>query len=73
MDKLSLKRIYIVGQILLHLSFLATIGIKAIEPPDSITLLMLIPLLMNYPLIHLNRVLAKGLLTEEEKEILNVD
>ena len=73
MDELRLKRIYIIGQILLHLSFLATIGIKAIEPPDSITLLMIIPVLMNYPLIYLNRVLGKGLLTEQEKEILNVD
>ncbi|BCR36512.1 hypothetical protein [Mariniplasma anaerobium] len=73
MDGLRLKRIYIIGQILLHLSFLATIGIKAIEPPDSITLLMIIPILMNYPLIYLNRVLVKGVLTEQEKEILNVD
>ena len=73
MDSIRLKNLFIFGQIFLHLSFLATIGIKAIEPPDSITLLMIIPILMNYPLIHLNRVLAKGLLTEEEIEILNID
>lgn len=73
MTEQRLKRIYIYGQIFLHLSFLATIGIKAIEGPDSITLLMIIPILMNYPLIHLNRVLGKGLLTKEEKEILNID
>ena len=73
MDERKLKKLYIVGQVLLHLSFIATIGIKAIEPPDSITLLMMIPILMNYPIIHLNRVLGKGLLTEEEKEILNID
>ena len=68
-----MKRIYIIGQVLLHLSLLVTIGIKAIEPPDSITLLMMIPILMNYPIIYLNRLLGKGLLTEEEKEILNID
>lgn len=73
MSEKKLIKIYVFGQILLHLSFLATIGIKAIEPEDSITLLMLIPILMNYPLIYLNRVLGKGLLTEEEKEILNID
>ena len=73
MDELRLKRIYIIGQVLLHLSLLVTIGIKAIEPPDSITLLMMIPILMNYPIIYLNRLLGKGLLTEEEKEILNID
>jgi hypothetical protein len=73
MDSIRLKNLFVFGQILLHLSFLATIGIKAIEGPDSITLLMIIPILMNYPLIHLNRVLAKGLLSEEEKEILNID
>jgi hypothetical protein len=73
MDSIKLKNLFILGQILLHLSFLATIGIKAIEGPDSITLLMIIPISMNYPLIYLNRVLGKGSLTEEEKEILNVD
>jgi hypothetical protein len=73
MDSIRLKNLFILGQMLLHLSFLATIGIKAIEGPDSITLLMIIPILMNYPLIHLNRVLGKGLLTKEEKEILNID
>jgi hypothetical protein len=73
MSEQKLIKIYVFGQILLHLSFLATIGIKAIEPEDSITLLMLIPILMNYPLIYLNRVLGKGLLTVGEKEILNID
>ena len=67
MTEKRLKRIYIFGQILLHLSFLATIGIKTIEGPNTITLLMLLPILMNYPLIYLNRVLAKGMLTEQEK------
>jgi hypothetical protein len=73
MYSIRLKNLFVIGQILLHLSFLATIGIKAIEGPDSITLLMIIPILMNYPLIYLNRVLAKGMLTEQEKEILNVN
>lgn len=72
-DEKKLKKIYLLGQILLHLSFLVTVGIKIIEGPDSITLLMIIPILINYPLIYLNRVLAKGLLTEKEKEILNLD
>ncbi|MDY0143569.1 MAG: hypothetical protein RBR97_16920 [Bacteroidales bacterium] len=73
MSEQKLIKIYVFGQILLHLSFLVTIGIKAVEPEDSITLLMLIPILMNYPLIYLNRVLGKGLLTVGEKEILNID
>lgn len=73
MDRIILRKLFILGQTLLHLSFLVTIGIKMIEGPDSISLLMIIPILINYPLIYLNRVLAKGLLTEEEKEILNID
>lgn len=73
MDIIKLKRLFIFGQILLHLSFLVTIGIKMIEPPDSISFLLIIPILMNYPLIYLNRVLGKGLLKKEEKEILNID
>jgi hypothetical protein len=38
-----------------------------IESPDIIFLLMIISTSMNYPLIYLNRVLGKGLLTKEEK------
>lgn len=73
MDSIRLKNLFIFGQILLHLSFLVTIVIKMIEGPDTISLLMLIPILMNYPLIYLSRVLGKGVLTEEEKEMLNID
>ncbi|MGE4572579.1 MAG: hypothetical protein AB7E09_07535 [Candidatus Izemoplasmatales bacterium] len=73
MDSIKLKRLFILGQILLHFSFILTIGIKVVEGPNSITLLMIFPILMNYPLLYLNRVLAKGLLTDHEKEILNID
>jgi hypothetical protein len=73
MEEKKLKKIYLLAQVLLHLSLLLTIAIKILEGPDSISFLLIIPILINYPLIYLNRKLAKGLLSSEEKEILNID
>lgn len=73
MNQKKLKRDTVISQILLHLSIIATIGIRIIEGPDTITFLLFIPILMNLMLIKLNRVLAQANLTEEEKKLMNID
>lgn len=69
----QLQKKYVFAQIMLHLSMLATIGVRIIDGPNSISFLMIIPILMNLPLIQLNRLLVRSNLTDEEKELMNID
>lgn len=73
LDKSALKKRYILAQIMLHLSMLVTIGVRIIDGPNSVSFLIIIPILMNIPLIQLNRILARSLLTDEERELMNID